>query len=103
MYSDWYTNVKEKLWYKIFAFILPFADETIFSVRWRFLGGRPYTMPNYYENLHRWVKDESLMLNANRFPAYHRFDFRIDRRYYFDSWNMVTYFDIMNIYGRDNI
>jgi hypothetical protein len=101
--NDWYKNLKNNLFYKIFSFMIPFGDETIISARWRYLGGRPYTMPIYYDNLHEWVTEGYLAYNSNRFPAYHRFDFRIDRRYYFNKWNIVTYFDIMNVYNRDNI
>ena len=42
-------------------------------------------------------------LNAERFPAYHRLDFRIDRRFIFDTWNLVIFFDLVNIYNRDNV
>jgi len=42
-------------------------------------------------------------LNTERYPDYHRFDVRLDRRYFFRNWSLVVYFDIMNIYGRDNI
>ena len=103
MQKEWYKNLKNKLFYKIFSFIIPFGDETIISLRWRYLGGRPYTMPVYHKNLHTWVTEDYLALNSNRFPEYHKFDLRIDRRYYFNKWNMVTYFDIMNVYNRDNI
>ncbi len=34
-----------------------------------------------------------------RFSDYHRLDIRIDGRYYFKNWSLVTYFDIMNVYG----
>jgi len=42
-------------------------------------------------------------LNEKRVPTYIRFDLRIDRRYYFRNWNIVTYFDMMNVFNRDNI
>ena len=73
------------------------------SIRWRYLGGRPYTSPIYYKTLHEWVVDESVLSNDQRYPHYHRLDFRIDRRFMFQGWNIVTYFDLMNVYGRDNI
>ena len=73
------------------------------GIRWRYLGGRPYTEPRYYRNLHTWVVEEEQPWNTERFPPYHRLDLRIDRRFFFNRWNLVTYFDIINIYQRDNI
>ena len=101
--TPWYERFKKKKLYKAFSWILPFADEVIFSMRLRYLGGRPYTTPVYYPNLRRWVTEESLLINDSRYPAYHRLDLRLDRRFYFKRWNLVTYFDFMNIYNRDNI
>ena len=42
-------------------------------------------------------------INVERFPSYHRLDFRLDRRLHFPRWNLVTYFEIENIYNRRNI
>ncbi len=42
-------------------------------------------------------------MNTERYPDYHRFDVRLDRRYFYKNWSLVVYFDIMNVYGRDNI
>lgn len=100
---DWYRKMKEKLWYKISGFLLPFADEVEFSVRFRYLGGRPYTPPVYHPEFRRWLVQEQQQLNPVRYPAYHRLDFRLDRRYFFDRWNMVVFFDMMNVYNHHNI
>jgi len=99
----WYAKLKANTFYKIFAWLLPLADQMDVSIRWRYLGGRPYTRPRYYPNLHYWAVDESMPINSNRYPVYHRLDLRIDRRFMFQGWNMITYFDLMNVYGRDNI
>lgn len=101
--KDWYRNLKKKLWYKITAWLLPLADEVEFSVRFRYLGGRPYTPPVYHPEFQRWLVEEQQQLNPVRFPEYHRLDFRLDRRFFFGSWNMVIYFDMMNVYNRPNI
>ncbi len=42
-------------------------------------------------------------MNSERYPAYHCIDFRIDRRFIFDTKNLVIFFDIVNIYNRVNI
>ena len=101
--KPWYQHLRAKWWYQASAWALPLADELELGIRWRYLGGRPYTAPIYHRELHTWVTEPDQEWNINRFPPYHRLDLRIDRRFFFNRWNLVTYFDIMNIYGRDNI
>jgi hypothetical protein len=78
------------------------------GAKWRFLSGRPYTpfdpeaSAAEYELTGRGVPDYS-RLNAERVPAYHRLDVRVDRRFAFEGWNAVVYLDIQNIYDRTNI
>jgi len=99
----WYQNMKRHLFYKITGWILPFADQVEIGVRWRYLGGRPYSERTYLPQYRRWIVAPETPLNTHRYPVYHRLDLRLDRRFMFDGWNMVTYLDIMNVYGRDNI
>ncbi len=101
--KQWYRKFSKSLLYKCFAWILPLADQVEFGLRWRYLGGRPYTEPVYYSEFREWLVDETVTINSQRYPPYHRLDFRIDRRFMFKGWNMVAFFDIMNVYGRDNI
>ncbi len=99
----WYQNLKEQLWYKILLWLIPLGDEVELSFRFRYMGGRPYIPKVYHPELHRWLVEEQLKLNSQRYPAYHRLDFRLDRRFFFGSWNMVMYLDIMNIYNHHNL
>ncbi len=99
----WYQHLSQKLVYKIFAWMLPLGDQVETSIRFRYLGGRPYTRPRYYPELQHWFTDQNILLNSHRFPPYYRFDFRLDRRFMFNGWNMVTYFEMMNVFDRDNI
>ena len=103
MHRRWYQRLQEKLWYKIFAWLIPLADETVVSFRWRYLGGRPYTERAYHREWHTWITEAGQRLNTQRYPVYHRLDLRLDRRFMFGGWNMVTYFDLQNVYNRDNI
>ena len=105
-------NLRDRPWYrkwsrspagKMLAWLLPLADQVDVDIRLRYLGGRPYTRPTYHPELHRWVVEENQPINANRLPYYFRFDFRIDRRFFFKGWNLVTYLDFMNVTNRDNI
>jgi hypothetical protein len=100
---NWYKKVNKKFWYNLIAWALPVADQLEIGIRWRYLGGRPYTQQTYFPRYRTWTILPGTPYNTLRYPEYHRLDLRIDRRYMFRNWNMVTYFDIMNIYGRDNL
>ena len=102
--KQWFVNMKHKWWFPVLSW-LPFfpADEVELSGKIRYLGGRPFTAPVYHPELKEWVVEEQQQLNAERFPTYHRLDFRIDCRFIFDTCNLVIFFDIVNIYNRDNI
>lgn len=101
--KGWYRSLNRKSWYKWVDWMLPFADQVEAAVKWRYLGGRPHTAPTYKPEYHTWIVDPATPLNAERYPVYHRLDFRLDRRYMFDGWNLVTYIDVMNVYGRENV
>ncbi|MGD9487370.1 MAG: TonB-dependent receptor [Calditrichaceae bacterium] len=104
MNDKWYRDLKNKWWFHGFSWLpIAPADELEISMKFRYLGGRPYTPPVYHPELQEWVVEEQQILNPERYPEYHRLDLRIDRRFIFNSWNLVVFFDIMNIYGRDNI
>jgi len=101
--KGWYENMRNTFWYKALAWILPFGDEVLFSAKWRYTGGRPYTSPTYERQYHAWIVPGNTSYNTERFPAYHRLDLRIDRRFFFRNWSLAVYFDIMNVYQRENI
>jgi hypothetical protein len=42
-------------------------------------------------------------VNSTRYPDYHKLDFRVDKKFYFDSWNLTVYLDLWNIYNRTNV
>jgi outer membrane receptor protein involved in Fe transport len=102
--KDWYQSMKSNWWFSMLSWI-PFmpADEIEISLKFRYLGGRPYTAPLYRPDLRRWIVDESLSLNTERYPAYHRLDLRIDKRFSYPNMNYVIFFDIVNLYNRDNV
>lgn len=103
---DWYNQLKQKTWYKIasnvFGMVNPLADEVELSFRFAFNSGRPYTPRDYHPDLRIWLPSETDW-NSSRYPEYHRFDIMFIRRYIFRKVNLVTYFDIMNVFNRDNI
>lgn len=100
---NWYKKLNKQFWFNFIAWALPIADQLEIGIRWRYLGGRPYTERTYFPRHRIWTTLPTTHYNTLRYPVYHRLDLRIDRRYMFKNWNMVTFFDIMNIYGRDNL
>ena len=80
------------------------GQEWEFSARWTYAGGRPYTP--FDETLSRQanlgIVDES-RVNAERYPAYHSLNVRIDRKFYFDSHMLDIYLSVWNAYNRKNV
>jgi outer membrane receptor protein involved in Fe transport len=99
----WYREMKEELWYQVLAFFLPFGDEVEWSAKFRYMGGRPYTEPVYHPEWKKWYNDPEAAYNTRRYPDYYRFDIRLDRRFFFGSWSLVTYIDVTNLLGTDNV
>lgn len=42
-------------------------------------------------------------LNSKRLPDYHRLDVRADRSFKYDNWQMDLYFEVLNLYGQENV
>ncbi len=65
-----------------------------FSAKFRFASGRPYTPFNA-----DGTQDPALY-NSVRVQPNHSLDVRIDRRWSFEGWALVTYIDVQNVYNR---
>ncbi len=100
---SWYGAYKESLWSKLLSW-LPFmpSDEYEISFRLRYQGGRPYTPKIFDPTLRRWNIYPYQQLNTERFDFYRRFDIMLRQRFYFDRINLVAFWDIMNVFNRDN-
>jgi len=63
------------------------------SAKFRFATGRPYTPfnPDGTQDAERY--------NAERVPASHSLDLRVDRRWNFSTWNLIAYVDLQNVYN----
>lgn len=66
------------------------------SLKFRFATGNPYTP--YNDDGTQNVSDYL----SERFDSQHALDIRVDRRWYFSGWSLITYIDIQNIYNRKN-
>ena len=75
-----------------------------FSMRWIYAGGRPYTPFDYQASYEagRGIIDEARLLEE-RYPDYHSMNVRVDKRFHFDSTNLVVYLSIWNTYNRKNV
>ncbi|WP_075348845.1 TonB-dependent receptor [Algoriphagus marinus] len=76
------------------------------GARWRFLGGTPYTPYDVEESslISNWdLRGQPILdftqINAIRLPAFHQLDLRIDKKYFFENWNLNWYVDIQNVYN----
>ncbi|KAB2925454.1 MAG: TonB-dependent receptor [Bacteroidetes bacterium] len=65
-----------------------------FSGKFRYFTGRPYTPFNADGS------QNAASIYADRIGANHSLDLRVDRRWNFERWNLITYIDIQNVYNR---
>jgi len=66
------------------------------SMRFRFASGSPFTPfnPDGTQSI--------INYNTRRLKSTHSMDIRVDKRWYFSGWTLITYLDIQNIYNRKN-
>ncbi len=69
-------------------------SEWEFSTKFRYVTGRPYTPFNPDGT------QDPAFYNALRITPNHSLDVRVDRRWSFATWTLITYVDIQNIYNR---
>ncbi|MEW5798864.1 MAG: TonB-dependent receptor [Bacteroidota bacterium] len=69
-------------------------EEWEFSGKFRYATGRPYTPynANGTQNISA--------INSARIDANHSLDLRVDRRWNFERWNLITYVDVQNVYNK---
>jgi len=72
-------------------------EEWEVATKFRYSTGKPYTP--YNSNGSQSVEQ----INSVRFPVNHSIDVRVDKRWFFSGWTLITYVDIQNIYDRKNI
>jgi len=75
------------------------------AMRWRFVGGAPYTpIDPVSANKAVWDINKQPLLdytkfNSLRLPDTHQLDIRVDKEYYFKKWVLNLYTDIQNVYN----
>lgn len=73
------------------------TEEWEVATKFRYSTGKPYTP--YNSDGSQSVEQ----INTVRFPVNHSLDVRVDKRWFFTGWTLITYVDIQNIYNRKNI
>jgi hypothetical protein len=83
-----------------------FKNNWYVGLRWRFVGGSPYTPWNtkLSEIKAAWdVKGAPILeysrFNSLRLKAFHQLDVRADKEFFFDKWSLNLYIDIQNLYN----
>ncbi len=74
-----------------------FNEEWETAIKFRYSTGKPYTP--YNSDGSQSVNQ----INSIRFPINHSLDVRVDKRWFFSGWTLITYVDIQNIYSRKNV
>lgn len=76
------------------------------GVKWKVLGGKPYSPYNVALSSIKEVWDakgfgieDYTMLNTQRTKAVHQMDMRVDKKWFFRRWNLNLYLDIVNLYS----
>jgi len=79
-------------------------SEWEFSAKWIYAGGTPFTPFDIEKSRtqKRGVFDES-KINSERYPAYHSLNIRVDKRFHFNSTNLILYLSVWNAYDRRNV
>lgn len=78
------------------------------GIKWRYQSGQLVTPiigsedandpenPGLYDPIYGGI-------NSERLPDYHRLDIRADRSFEYDDWKMDLYFEVINLYGQENV
>ena len=79
----------------------------VLSGKWSYHSGAPYTPINGNSGQYP-APDNSFIpnygtVNSGTLPAYHRLDLRLDRNFVYNTWKLNTYFELNNVYQRQNV
>ncbi|MBN2814710.1 MAG: TonB-dependent receptor [Bacteroidales bacterium] len=76
------------------------------GMKWRFVGGAPYTPFDYNRSslIEAWDArgqgyPDYTLYNTRRLDNFQQLDIRIDKEYFFNKWSLDFYLDIQNLYN----
>lgn len=74
------------------------------GMKWRFVGGAPYTPYDLVTSARREAWDargsgflDYARFNTERLPGFNQLDVRVDKEWYFSDWTLNLYMDVQNI------
>lgn len=73
-----------------------------FNEKWEISGKFKFATGNPYTPFNDDGTQSVINYNSKRFKSFHSVDLRVDRRWEFEGWNLITYLDIQNIYNNKN-
>lgn len=76
------------------------------GLKWRFVGGAPYTPYDLDLSSDRQAWDargrgylDYARFNTLRLGNFHQLDVRVDKQYFFNQWSLRVYLDVQNLYN----
>jgi hypothetical protein len=79
------------------------------GLKWRYSGGLPYTPYDLENSANVNVWDATggpifdfNQMNEARYQPFHQLDLRVDKKFFFDKYTLMLYFDIQNAYNFKN-
>jgi len=76
------------------------------GAKWRFVSGLPYTPYDLELSSNKIAWDvqgrpyfDKSKLNSMRLKSFHQLDLRVDKKFFFQKWSLMLYFDIQNAYN----
>ncbi len=86
--------------------IKKFKGDWEVGVKWRFIGGSPYTPWDLGKSSNKLAWDvrgrgylDYALYNSERLKAFHQLDVRVDKAFYFNRWTLMLYADVQNVYN----
>ncbi|TSA22104.1 TonB-dependent receptor [bacterium] len=82
---------------------LELGDNWQLGAKYQYASGNPFTpvVGVVQKNKTYYAVDGAY--NSARYPAYHKLDVRLDRKFVFASWTLNVYLDLWNVYNRQNV
>lgn len=76
------------------------------GMKWRFVGGAPYTPYDYEKSSYKVAWDlqgqgylDYSKFNTLRLNSFHQLDLRVDKEYFYSGWSLMLYADVQNVYN----
>jgi len=74
--------------------------------KFKYSGGQPYTPYDLEKSSYKLAWDvqrrgylDYTSFNTLRLGSFHQLDLRVDKKYFFDKWSLMLYFDVQNVYA----